>query len=838
MQGGRRRQSVAIVPRWIPPSFSSPAVPRLCRAGQAPYLSAMPQLHSATPEMYPPANGLARRNGRPPRRDPASAPTALAHRPNRGPSGRPEAKPAPNPFHYAHALLRGRYPLAIAAATVLGTLGGVAGYLSQTPMYASVGRVQVEPRVDRLVYTTDDNAPVPQYQFNNIINGQAAIIGSDAVARAAVDDPEWREAGWGTSTEAVALFRDAMDISVPRGGSIIQVAFESEDPEIAYAGVRSALNAYEVEVAARRTSATDKEVKELRERIEQTERRIEADATSLATIASTYGDPNLEDDIADLASRLRDLGIGIDQLKAAIDKRKAQEADAAANGWTMTDGASATQPSVEVPPVPEEEMRELAETNRGFAQQYLELLGRRNEIAIKEHTYAENSQVMKNLRMQLAQVEQSVYDSARFLLKTRAIEGKTTAELEEELAQLQRIERDLTTQRDNTSRASVSIATLQRQIREKTGFRDDLANELTKLETEREFSERVRVVDTGSLPTEPSEDKRLQIGAVGGLFGGMLGFGLVALWGLSDGRLRWLDDPRNSDVFRGDRILAALPDMQGGGLLAGEDDAVAFQLHKLRLSLQRAMRQDRRSFAITSPVSGDGKTSVTMALGLSLAASGTRTLLVDFDLVGKSLSRRFASKKGESGPSAIDRGLGAILRGTPVADCFLDTDVKRLSVLGCADAGSEDARRLSPKFARHVLREAMEHFEIVLVDTGPLLASLEANTIAAETDGSVLCISRGTDRKLVERSVELLTERSRSFEGVVVNRLDAGQFDKFVASTMSVSVPNDAATAWRGASARAEEAAAGGTPKLVTRTLDESSPAKPRRPRDEDEADS
>ena len=105
---------------------------------------------------------------------------------------------------------------------------------------------------------------------------------------------------------------------------------------------------------------------------------------------------------------------------------------------------------------------------------------------------------------------------------------------------------------------------------------------------------------------------------------------------------------------------------------------------------------------------------------------------------------------------------------------------------------------------------------MVLIDTGPLLASLEANTIAAETDGAVLCVSRGTDRELVKRSVDLLGEKCRNFEGIVINRLDAQQFDKYVASTMSMSIPQDPAASWRSASAKPSGGSS--VPTLVTRT--------------------
>lgn len=812
----------------------------------------MAHLHTTSDEPHTATNGTMTLRQRSERRPPARA-LAVNGRPAGGAGagvGR-QVRPPSNPLLLVHALLRGRYPLAIAAATTLASIGAVVGYSTQTPLYTATGVVSVELQVPKVLYETDENGNMPQYAFAQLVGKQAAMLGSSDIAIAAMDRPEWDEAGWGRGVQARAAFQEALEVTVPRGASSVRVQFTALEPEVAFAGMRSTLEAFEEISGGLREDRQELRIGELTKRQGSLVAEIKADRATKDIISQKYGAADLEPRYQHLIERLTDTDMnlqalaleaanrGIDLDPPPVSETVEPEAPATApaigpaneSQWnealTGTEEAELAAPTTAPAIViPDDQMRILATRNREFAKLLNDRDAARQQIASLALDYGPNSRTMVLATRRMNQLEESTNTWAVFLtnegLDNAASQyaGETVENLRNQYQKLTALKQR---QDDDVRRLGVDYQRIQdynRKIASDEARLGDIERALTVLNSEKDVGERVEVVDRGAVPAEPSIDKRIPFALAGAAFGAFLGMGLVALRGLFDGKMRWLDDPRNADLLREDRVLAALPDMHGdGGLVAGEDEAVAFQLHKLRLSLQRAARADRRSFAITSPVSGDGKTSVTMALGLSLAASGTRTLLIDFDLVGKSLSRRFARKAAPGETQVPDRGLGAILRGSSVTECFQETDVKRLSLLGCADAGSEDARRLSPRFARHVLKEALEHYEMVLIDTGPLLASLEANTIAAETDGAVLCVSRGTDRELVKRSVDLLGEKCRNFEGIVINRLDAQQFDKYVSSTMSMSVPNDPTASWRSASAKPNGGSGGANiPTLVTRT--------------------
>jgi Mrp family chromosome partitioning ATPase len=231
---------------------------------------------------------------------------------------------------------------------------------------------------------------------------------------------------------------------------------------------------------------------------------------------------------------------------------------------------------------------------------------------------------------------------------------------------------------------------------------------------------------------------------------------------------------------------------------------------------------DSSAFAITSPSAGDGKTTLTVALGMSFAAAGNKTLLMDLDLVGGGLTARInrpqhrklgkllvregriterqlelavhaAQCSGrqlgevlvEMGAITSDQlerallsqlktsiGLSDMLAGEPLARCIIPSGMPNLWVLPLGTAGREQVSQLSSDLIQRILGEAQKHFATVLIDTGPILGSLEAAMIAGADAGVILTISRGGDKTLARRAAEFLAKTGSRVEGIVFNRAE------------------------------------------------------------------
>jgi Mrp family chromosome partitioning ATPase len=324
---------------------------------------------------------------------------------------------------------------------------------------------------------------------------------------------------------------------------------------------------------------------------------------------------------------------------------------------------------------------------------------------------------------------------------------------------------------NGTSAASATIQSLQAQIKDMDNKLVDANATKEQLRVRGAMSGRIIVRSLGDKPVVPAIDRRRQAAILGFLGGGSIPFVLFMLVGLADKRYRYSDETKtemgNVPLLG---ILPNLPDL----LTDPQQAAIAAHcVHQIRTLLQVGVRtHDRHVYAITSAAPGDGKTSLTLALGLSFAASGSRTLLIDCDLVGGSLTRRLGVHSAE--------GMLEAMGSRSPMDFVRDTDVNDLSILPVGSATMLSAGSFSPAGLRRLIAEARKSFDIVLIDTGPILGSIEAPPVAATADATILCVSRGQQRPAVERSMHHLIAIGAKMAGIVFNRAEARDFEKSV----------------------------------------------------------
>src|SRR5207253_11483101 len=107
-------------------------------------------------------------------------------------------------------------------------------------------------------------------------------------------------------------------------------------------------------------------------------------------------------------------------------------------------------------------------------------------------------------------------------------------------------------------------------------------------------------------------------------------------------------------------------------------------------------------------------------------------------------------------------------------------DVADLSMLPVGTAQAHHAGMFSPAALRRILDEARKHFDIILIDSGPILGSIEATPACASADGVILTVSRGQQRPIVEKAMAHLRSIGARFAGVVFNRAQSKDFERSV----------------------------------------------------------
>ncbi len=174
-----------------------------------------------------------------------------------------------------------------------------------------------------------------------------------------------------------------------------------------------------------------------------------------------------------------------------------------------------------------------------------------------------------------------------------------------------------------------------------------------------------------------------------------------------------------------------------------------------------------KSLVVTSAAPGEGKTLTAANLAVTLAYDGLRVLLVDCDIRRPRVHTMFHLPRA---PGLMELLTATGAPGGAPLPAIRDTSIAGLSVLPCGALPSNAANLLSGTRMRHLLQELKEQFDIIVLDTPPVLATADAGIVASLTDGVLLVVRAGTtDRNAAQRACQQLANVGAHVIGTVLN---------------------------------------------------------------------
>ncbi len=286
----------------------------------------------------------------------------------------------------------------------------------------------------------------------------------------------------------------------------------------------------------------------------------------------------------------------------------------------------------------------------------------------------------------------------------------------------------------------------------------------------------VQSEQAATAPSAPSSPKVLRNTVLGLVLGLLVGLGVAFLLQRLDRRLR---DPSDLEEVYGVPLLGVVP--ESPALRQGQDpadhagelppaEAEIFGLLRAHIRYFNVDR-DLRTVAVVSAAPGDGKSTVARGLAIATATVGSRVLFLEADLRRPMAARYFGVER--------EPGVAEVL----VGQCSLEDAVQRVEFatrkgspigLDVLVAGGvlppNPPQVIESQAMAALLAEARDNYELVVIDTPPLVLLPDAFPLLRQSDG-VLIVSRlgANSRDVAARLRETLTSVDAPVVGVIAN---------------------------------------------------------------------
>jgi polysaccharide biosynthesis transport protein len=695
-------------------------------------------------------------------------------------------RPKPNGLKKIHRLLRGRYPLVITMGLLFGLAGGLTGYLSQQPLFTSSFQIEISPTIYSVGSATGEEIA----GYDRLLQTQIAMIKGPNLVQRAMEEDEWKSAGGPPPQSDAATTHFAQELyaeNYPLDTAMLRVSYSDPDRNIALAGAQSVLKAYteffeqtDPMMYGPKLQQLDNDKTNYQNELTQCSQRLREIENEFNTDDLTTYQHQAQDLLGQLENNLTDARMQLDIDQRSLGAMQQGGLDPSGNPTTRTS------------PLTEEQIEEF---DGGVLRK---MRADRDEIAsemdrMKLDGYGDESPRMQYLHSSLVEKDKEIetylqsFNQGYRMNDENGRMGLTS--IRGEIVMLKAKIDYLKPLFDQQQAKCAFVGKYSQMINDLKNQQAIATSNLQRTEAEYDQlvslqnlnqKEQMRVISSPIAPTDPSTDRRKVMATFGFLGGALLPTAVVLLLSLLDGRFRYSDEA-NSDLA-GIPLLGILPNLPD--LLTDPTQAAtaAHCVHQIRTILQiTGHSTERRVFTVTSASPGDGKTSLTLALGLSFAASGSRTLLVDGDLIGGGLTARLNVN--------AEHGILEAMASRDIAPFIRTTDVADLSFLPVGRAMGGYTGTISPAAVRRLVDEARKQFDVILIDTGPILGSIEASPVAVASDGVVLCVSRGQQRQLVDKALAHLHAIGAKLAGVVFNRAQAQDFERSTNRLGLSSVP-------------------------------------------------
>ena len=663
----------------------------------------------------------------------------------------------------------------IAAILALSLVAGVLYTMFQPPLYTAQTSVQINNQSERVLRQGEDLDNGASLYDERFLKTQIDILKSRGLATRVAQklklfgNPAFAEAMGVKDTTGlpeaiqreltIGLLQGHLTVDLPYDSRIVTVAFTSGDPALtaqianAFASefIQSNLQRkYDSSAYARQFVSN--QLAETKQKVETSERALNAYARSAGLIrtpeASTDGEKGSSAGGGGSVTTSSLL-----QLNSAANEASQARIGAEVRWQTFNS-------------VPLTSTKEVL-GNSTYQTLLTQRAGLETKLQEVRAEHLDDYPGVREIKAQLAEVNRQMQATAANVRNAVRADLTSAAAAEQELAsQVSSLKGDTLSEQDR----SVQYNLLAREADTNRALYDGLLQRYKELNAAAGVAtSNVAIIDQAEAPLGPSSPNHTR----NVMFALILGLFLAALMVFLSIQL---DDairvPEDMETKLGLPLLGIVPQSEGDpqDALLDPKSQLSEGYNALRASLLHSTPAGLpRVLLITSAQPGEGKTTTAQAVSLTLARLGKTVLLVDGDLRRPALHRVFGLPN--------ERGLSTLLASQDALEStVLPSAEPRLSLLPSGPVPPSPTELIASNRFRALIDQMAEKFDVVVIDSPPILGLADAPTMAAMVDGVIFVVEAGRSRRGgLKAALRRLRGMRPNLIGGVLTKFDTSQ---------------------------------------------------------------
>ncbi len=574
----------------------------------------------------------------------------------------------------------------------------------------------------------------------------------------AQDEEEEKKREWSATARAV---QNKLDVSNDGRSVSIKLSFESNDPKKAAQIANAVADEYLVdqleakyEVISRANKWLSERLAALRGQVEVSERAVE-DFRQRAKLIQIDGGTVAVRQMQEINSQLIAARAQTSQAEARLR-----------NAQTMVQSSGGIEGAADVLSSP---------LIQKLREQEAEVRRKEAELATR---YGDRHPNMINARAERHDLQRKINEEVHKIL--RSLEGEVTIARAKE----QQLQSDLSRLESKAGSELKDTVQLRQLQRDSDANRMLYENFLTRFKQTSEQQDLqladTRIIARADTPAEPDFPKKWLFLVVGAILGAMLGVIAAYLVEFFD---RGFRTAPQLEEGTGLPVIGQVPSLKTVSDRPPEDyvvdkplSAYSEALRTVRTAIHFSnVDNPPKTVMVTSSGPSEGKTTFCLSLARSLAAGGNKILLIDADMRRPRVARLLEI-------AANGKDLSALLTGAAKLENVLRRDplVSGLEIVPAFGRAPNAQDLLGSKQMMKFIQEVREKYDLVIIDTPPILAVSDAAMIARVVDTSLFIVRwADTARDTVVQALKQLKTFDCRIAGVILNQVNLAELASY-----------------------------------------------------------